>query len=106
MSDFFEQGQQAEQVKSQMSALQEDLIKIEVVGESGAGLVQVALNGAMEVKRVRIDVSLKTEDWAAVEELVAAAFTDATRKLREEHKRKLLPALGSMGALLGGINAS
>ena len=69
---------QAAQMQEKMQTLQAEIAAMEVTGESGAGLVQVTMNGRHEVKRVHIDPSLLAEDKEILEDLIAAASTSAS----------------------------
>jgi len=61
-----------------------------VSGESGGGLVSVTINGAHECKRVKIDPSLlEDDDKEMLEDLVAAAFNDASHKMADASKGKM-----------------
>lgn len=80
---------QAQQMQEQMQKMQEELANIEVVGESGAGLVKVRMTGKHDVKNVDIDSSLLTEDKDILEDLIAAAVNDAVRRVEETNKEKL-----------------
>ncbi len=97
MTDINEIMKQARQMQEQFQKAQQDLLNIEVSGESGAGLVSVTLNGQHDVKKVQLDESLLGEDKEVIEDLIAAAFNDGVRKLEDKKKE----ALGSM---TGGIN--
>jgi hypothetical protein len=87
---------QAQQMQEKMQKAQEELAKMEVVGQSGAGLVKVTMLGSHSVRRVEIDESLMEDDKEMIEDLVAAAFNDAVRRVEEQNKEK-------MGALTGGM---
>ncbi len=80
---------QAQQVQEKMQEMQAEIASMEVIGESGAGLVKVTMNGRHEVKRVEIDASLLTEDKEVLEDLVAAACNDSVRKLENEQQQKM-----------------
>ena len=80
---------QAQQMQEKMQKMQEELANAEVTGQSGAGLVSVVMNGRHDVRRVSIDDSLLTEDKEVLEDLIAAAFNDAVRKLEAESKEKM-----------------
>lgn len=80
---------QAQQVQENMQKMQEELARMEVTGESGAGLVKVTLNGRHEARRVEIDESLLSEDKELLEDLVAAAINDAVHKVEENQKDKM-----------------
>ena len=87
---------QAQQMQAKMAKAQEELAQMEVIGESGAGMVKVTMTGSHSVRRVEIDESLMEDDKEMVEDLVAAAFNDAVRRVEEQNKEK-------MGALTGGM---
>jgi DNA-binding YbaB/EbfC family protein len=76
---------QAQQMQENM---QKELGNLEVTGESGAGMVKVVLNGRHEAKKVTIEPKLVSEDLEMLEDLVAAAINDASRKIEERSKEK------------------
>lgn len=80
---------QAQQMQEHMQKLQKEIASIEVIGESGAGLVKVFITGAHSVRRVEIDKSLMVEDKEMLEDLIAAAFNDASRRIEETQKEKM-----------------
>ncbi|WP_191488892.1 YbaB/EbfC family nucleoid-associated protein [Pseudomonas sp. FEN] len=80
---------QAQQMQEKMAKMQEELANAEVTGQSGAGLVSVVMTGRHDVKRVSIDPSLKEEDLEVLEDLIAAAFNDATRKIEANSQDKM-----------------
>jgi DNA-binding YbaB/EbfC family protein len=80
---------QAQDMQEKMAKMQEELAQAEVTGQSGAGLVSVVMNGRHDVKRVSIDDSLLTEEKEILEDLVAAAFNDAVRKLEKNSQEKM-----------------
>lgn len=97
IEDLMKQAQQMQaQMQEKMQKAQEELGKLELVGESGAGMVKVVMNGRHDVKRVSIDDSLLTEDKEIIEDLLAAAVNDAVRKV-EAHNKDF------MSSMTGGI---
>ncbi|WP_299269748.1 YbaB/EbfC family nucleoid-associated protein [uncultured Psychrosphaera sp.] len=88
---------QAQAMQDKMAKVQEDLAKMEVVGESGAGLVKVTMLGSHSVKRVDIDESLMEDDKDMLEDLVAAAINDAVRRVEENNKEQMVKVTGGMG---------
>jgi len=58
MKNLGKMMQQAQQIQAKMAQMQEDLAQLEVTGASGAGMVQVTLNGKGEARGVKIDPSL------------------------------------------------
>lgn len=88
---------QAQQMQSRMQQVQEEIAKMEVTGESGAGMVKVTVNGAHSCRRVEIDPSLLTDDdKEMLEDLIAAAYNDASRRLEETQKEKMAQVTGGM----------
>jgi len=80
---------QAQQMQENMKRLQEELAALEVEGQSGAGLVTVVMTCRHDVKRVTIDPSLLSDDKDMLEDLVAAAFNDAVRKVEATSQEKM-----------------
>jgi DNA-binding YbaB/EbfC family protein len=80
-----------------MQRMQEELANLEVEGQSGAGLVRIVMTCKHDVKRVAIDPSLVGDDKEMLEDLVAAAFNDAARKVEAAVAEKM----GGMTAGLG-----
>ncbi|WP_334467869.1 YbaB/EbfC family nucleoid-associated protein [Arsenophonus sp. PmNCSU2021_1] len=80
---------QAQQMQEKMQKVQEEIANMEVTGESGAGLVKVAINGAHNCRRIEIDPSLMADDKDMLEDLIAAAFNDAARRIEEAQKEKM-----------------
>ena len=72
---------QAQMMQENMKRMQEQLATLEVEGQSGAGLVKVVMTCKHDVKRVAIDPSLVGDDREMLEDLVAAAFNDAARRV-------------------------
>ncbi len=88
---------QAQQLQANMQKAQEELAQLEVVGESGGGMVKVTMNGRHEVQRVRIDPAAGAGgDLEMLEDLVAAACNDATRRAGEAAKEKMSGLMGGM----------
>lgn len=87
---------QAQQMQERMQKLQEEIAVMEVTGESGAGLVKVTINGAHNCRRVELDPSLLEDDKEMLEDLIAAAFNDAARRIEEAQKEKMAEISGGM----------
>ncbi|MCL2871856.1 MAG: YbaB/EbfC family nucleoid-associated protein [Betaproteobacteria bacterium] len=82
---------QAQKMQENMQRAQEELAQMEIEGQSGAGLVKITMTGRHEVRRVAIDPSLLADDRDMLEDLIAAAFNDALRKVEEASKEKMAP---------------
>ena len=80
---------QAQQMQDNMKKAQDELASIEVVGQAGAGLVKVTMTCRHDVKGVAIDPSLLADDRDMLEDLVAAAFNDAVRRVESTTQEKM-----------------
>ncbi|MCS6995978.1 MAG: YbaB/EbfC family nucleoid-associated protein [Casimicrobiaceae bacterium] len=87
--------QQAQRMQENFKKAQEEIARMEIEGEAGAGLVKVVLTGKHECRRVSIDPSV-LDDREMLEDLLTAAINDAARKLEAITSEKL-------GALAGGL---
>ena len=87
---------QAQQLQANMQKAQEQLAALEVTGESGGGMVKVVMNGRHEVRRVEIDPAAAGSDREMLEDLVAAACNDATRRVGEAVQQHMAGAMGGM----------
>jgi len=87
--------QQAQQMQENMQRVQEELARLEVTGNAGAGMVSITVSGRMECRKVRIDPSVLADPEMA-EDLIAAAFNDAVNKANAASQEK-------MGAATAGL---
>ncbi len=92
---------QAQQMQAKMQKAQEELANLEVVGESGAGMVKVTMTCNHNVRRVQVDDSLMDDDKEMLEDLVAAALNDAVRRVQETSQEKMGEVTGGMGLPAG-----
>ena len=97
IGDLMKQAQAMQEgMQENMRKMQEDLQNMEVVGESGAGLVKITLNGKHEARGVTIDASLLTEEKEILEDLVAAAINDAARRVEALNAEKMAEATNGL----------
>ena len=87
---------QAQMMQERLQKAQEEIGKMEVTGESGAGMVKITMTGNHEVRRVEIDDSIFGDDKEICEDLLAAAYNDAQRRVEEQSKEKLAAVTGGM----------
>ncbi len=87
---------QAQAMQEKMQRAQEEIAKLEVTGEAGAGMVKVTMLGNHNVRRVSIDDSLMQDDKDMLEDLIAAAINDAVRRVEETSKEKMAGVAGGM----------
>ena len=88
---------QAQKMQADMQKAQEELADLEVTGEAGGGLVSIRMTCRNQVKQIKIDDSLLGEDRDMLEDLIAAAFNDALRKVEETTREK-------MSGMTAGLN--
>lgn len=88
---------QAQMVQENMRQMQEKLATIEVEGQSGAGMVKVTMTCRHDVKRISIDDSLVGDDKEMLEDLVAAAFNDAVRRVESTTQEKMAELSSGLG---------
>jgi DNA-binding YbaB/EbfC family protein len=89
MANFGNMMKQAEALQRNMQKAQEEIARMEVVGESGGGMVKVTMTGKHEVQRVQIEPAVIGEDREMLEDLVAAAINDAVRRVESESQRRM-----------------
>lgn len=81
--------QQAQKMQEDAKKMQEELAALQVIGESGGGLVTIVMTGKREARKVTIDPSLLGDDKDMLEDLVAAAINDAVNKVAKIKKEKM-----------------
>ena len=85
-------------IQSRMGEMQERMKGLTVRGTSGGGMVVIEMNGQMEVIGVTISPeAVDPEDIGMLQDLVYAAFSDASAKIKDKLKEE-------MSALTGGVD--
>jgi len=88
----------AQKLQEQMSGFQEKLGGITATGAAGGGLVEIDVNGKLEVLAVRIaPEAIEGGDVEMLQDLITAAFTDGLAKVKEVISRET-------AAMTGGLN--
>lgn len=93
---------QAQQMQENLEKAQQELAALEVAGEAGGGMVKVTISCRHEVRSVAIDPALLGDDKEMLEDLVAAAFNDALRKVERTVQEKYSGMTSGLG-LPGGM---
>ncbi len=88
---------QAQAMQEDMQKARRELENVEVVGQSGAGLVEVIMSCCHDIKKITIDSELMSDDKEVLEDLIAAAVNDAVRKVEKTTEER-------MGGLASGLN--
>jgi nucleoid-associated protein EbfC len=87
---------QAQEMQANMQKLQNELAATEVEGVAGGGMVRVIVTCKHEVRRVTIEDSVLRDDKEMLEDLVAAAFNDASRKVEQAVQQKMSSVTGGL----------
>lgn len=93
--------QQAQKMQEQMQKAQEELANLEVQGVAGGGLVKLTMTGKHEVRRIEIDDVLVSDDREMLEDVLAAAFNDALRKVEKTVADKYAGMTSGLGLPAG-----
>lgn len=100
MNNIFGMLKQAHQMKREMGRVSEGLAALEAEGTAGKGLVTVAMDGQMKLKRVTIAPELIARgDAGTVGEMVVAAANQA----RERAQRLAAEAMRKLAGVPGGM---
>lgn len=98
IGDLMKQAQEMQaSMQENMQKATAELHNLEVIAESGAGLVSINFNGRYEARRVSIDKSLLEEDKEVLEDLIAAAINDGARRVEAAAKEKMASVTAGMG---------
>ncbi|MBE7618551.1 YbaB/EbfC family nucleoid-associated protein [Gluconacetobacter entanii] len=94
---------QATQMQARMEEMQAKLESMVIEGSSGAGMVQVTLNGKGDMKAIRIDPKLADpEEMDMLQDLILAACSDARTKLDATASEEMKKVTGGLN-LPGGM---
>ena len=70
---------------------------MEMIGSSGAGMIEITLSGKSDVRKIKIDPAvINPSDPEVLEDLIVAAFNDAKSKVEAKVGDK-------MSEMTGGI---
>ncbi len=89
---------QLQRMQNQLMKAQEELSTLTVEGTSGGGAVRVTMNGHRELRDIQISPdAVDPEDVETLQDMITAAFNDASKKAQDLSESKL-------GGLTGGMN--
>jgi DNA-binding YbaB/EbfC family protein len=98
----FEILKNAQKMQEQLGALQNKLASMVFTGQAGGGMVEVDLNGKMEVRGLRIAPEA-AEDIQMLQDLLAAALNAALEKVREQSGAEMGNLASGLGIAPGSI---
>lgn len=82
---FARKKKEAKAIQQQISQMQEQMTRLEVVGVAGSGLVTITLSGEGEMKAIKIKPEcVDPEDIEGLELLIKAAHADAQEKIKNQ----------------------
>lgn len=99
-SGFSKMKKQARLMQEQYSQMQEEMRNKRVTGVSGNGLVSITLDGSGKMQEIKIKPDcVDPEDIEGLEDLIKAAFEEASSQLDSEGQ-------GDLGAMMGNLPVS
>ncbi len=100
MGDLAKMGgvlKQAMEMKNRIEELKEKLADEEIEGSAGGGMVNVVVNGRMDVLSIRIDPEVVDKnDVEMLETLVRAAINEGLEKTRQMVKDRMAEISGGL----------
>jgi nucleoid-associated protein EbfC len=88
---------QAQEIRGQMDKLADEMKNRRTTGAAGGGMVEVEINGLVEVLHCRIDPQLIAQgDRELLEDLVVGAVNQAISKAKEMHAAAVREITGGM----------
>lgn len=89
--------QQLQQMQTKLMKAQEELANTDVEGTAGGGAVRVTMNGHRELRNLVIAAeAVDPDDVESLQDMIVAAFNDASKKAQDLSESKL-------GGLTGGM---
>ena len=90
LGDMGKMMKAAQEMQGKMAQMQEEMVKIRVKGQAGAGMVKATCSAKGDLKALNIDPSIfNSDDKEVVEDLIVAAIKDAQEKASEKAKEEM-----------------
>lgn len=81
MTNIAQMMQKAQEMKTKMAEMQQKVMDMDISGESGAGMVNVVMNGRGELRSLKLEPGIvDPSDVEVLEDLIVAAVNDARKK--------------------------
>lgn len=91
---------QAQKMQQDLVKAQEELAETEVVATSGGGMVEIIMTCDRKLSAINISPeAVDPEDVEMLEDLIIAAFNEASVLVEQEHERIMGPISGGAGGL-------
>ena len=94
---------QAQQMQKNINKAQDELKDLEVEGSSGGNAVTVIVNGKKDVKSIKIDPDILSEDVDMVEDMILGAIKNAMDNADEVAEKKMKSITGGMMPNIPGL---
>ena len=92
---------QAQEMQKRMETVQNELGQIVIDADSGGGMVNVKINGNLELQELNIQDEVLKEDREMIEDLVISAVNKGITLAQAKSKEKMESVTGGM---LSGLN--
>ncbi len=92
----FELMKNFKNIQAKMTEIQARLDTIFVTGSAGGDMVKITLNGKLEMTAVEIAPEAVSEDRTMLQDLVRAAYSDASAKIKDKLREELNTADGGL----------
>lgn len=98
LGDMAKMMKAAQEMQAKMASLAEEMDRITVTGESGAGLVRAVCTAKGELKSLDIDPSIfRPSEKEVVEDLILAAIKDAQNRARDRLRQEQARMMQDLG---------
>ena len=90
---------QAQNVQAKLKSAQEELSKMEIVGEAGGGAVKIICDGQGKFKSIKLTsdaVNVDDETREMLEDLITSAMNQASDKASKEMESRMKQATGGL----------
>jgi nucleoid-associated protein EbfC len=95
MKNFGDLNKMLKSAKEMQERMQQELTALRVEGSSGGGMVTVVVDGQKNLHSLKLDPEVvNKDDVDMLQDLIRAAFNDASAKV-DEHLAQKLGALGA-----------
>ncbi|SEM70609.1 hypothetical protein SAMN04488003_103188 [Loktanella fryxellensis] len=102
LGDMAKMMKSAQDMQAKMAEMQDNLDRITVTGEAGAGLVKATATAKGELTGLDIDPSIfNGSDKEVVEDLILAAIKDAQSRAAERAQQEMAAIAESLGLPAG-----
>lgn len=91
---------QAQKMQADLLKAQEELANTEVIATSGGGMVEIVMTCDRKLSSITIKPeAVDPDDVEMLEDLIIAAYNEASALVEEEHEKIMGPFTGGMGGL-------